>query len=269
MTNRHIDGNHKLIRWRIVIHGGIDGFSRTIVYLSCKTNNEASTVLDLFVNAVQQFHVPCRVRCDHGTENIEVAKWMLHHHGTASNPVLTGRSVHNQRIERLWRDAIQSFIGMYKQLFYFMESHNILDPLNEVHIYALHYVYLPRIQRSIEEFTLQWNNHPLSSEHNKTPYQKWTEGFYCHANSSQTAVHIALQDQVINPASYGIDDDGPLPELQTNNHVTIPRSSVQLTDEQSIVLLLSINPLEDDQNFGMDIYNHTVQTITDIIQTTT
>ena len=97
MTNRHIDGNHKLIHWRIVIYGGIDGFSRTIVYLSCKTNNEASTVLDLFVNAVQQFHVPCRVRCD-GTENIEVAKWMLHHHGTASNPVLTGRSVHNQRI---------------------------------------------------------------------------------------------------------------------------------------------------------------------------
>ncbi|KAL1006950.1 hypothetical protein UPYG_G00079560, partial [Umbra pygmaea] len=23
----HIDGNHKLIRWRIVIHGGIDGYS--------------------------------------------------------------------------------------------------------------------------------------------------------------------------------------------------------------------------------------------------
>lgn len=152
----------------MVIHGGIDGFSRTIVYLGCHPNNKANTVIGLFANAVRQFHVPCRVRCDHGTENIEVAKWMLHHHGTASNPVLAGRSVHNQRIERLWRDAIQSFIGMYKRLFYFMESNNILDPLNEVHMYALHYVYLPRIQRSIEEFTLQWNNHPLSSEHNKS-----------------------------------------------------------------------------------------------------
>ena len=28
----HIDGHHKLIRWRFVVHGGIDGFSRTIVY---------------------------------------------------------------------------------------------------------------------------------------------------------------------------------------------------------------------------------------------
>ena len=29
----HIDGNHKLIRWGFVIHGGIDGFSRKIMYL--------------------------------------------------------------------------------------------------------------------------------------------------------------------------------------------------------------------------------------------
>ena len=29
----HIDGLHCLIRWRIVVHGGIDGFSRQIVYL--------------------------------------------------------------------------------------------------------------------------------------------------------------------------------------------------------------------------------------------
>ena len=28
----HIDGLHCLIRWRIVVHGGIDGFSRRIVF---------------------------------------------------------------------------------------------------------------------------------------------------------------------------------------------------------------------------------------------
>ncbi|KAK7105549.1 hypothetical protein V1264_016914 [Littorina saxatilis] len=28
----HVDGNHKLIRWSIVIHGGIDGFSRTVFF---------------------------------------------------------------------------------------------------------------------------------------------------------------------------------------------------------------------------------------------
>jgi len=41
----HIDGNHKLIRWRFVIHGGIDGYSRLIVYLKCADNDRALTIL--------------------------------------------------------------------------------------------------------------------------------------------------------------------------------------------------------------------------------
>ena len=28
----HVDGNHKLSRWRFIIHGGVDGFSRLVVY---------------------------------------------------------------------------------------------------------------------------------------------------------------------------------------------------------------------------------------------
>ena len=40
----HIDGHHSLIRWRLVMHGGIDGYSRMIVYLQCTTNNKAESV---------------------------------------------------------------------------------------------------------------------------------------------------------------------------------------------------------------------------------
>ena len=35
----HLDGNHKLIRWRFVIHHYIDGFSRLITFCRCSTNN--------------------------------------------------------------------------------------------------------------------------------------------------------------------------------------------------------------------------------------
>ena len=35
----HIDGHHKLIRWQLVIHASIDGFSRTITYNRCADNN--------------------------------------------------------------------------------------------------------------------------------------------------------------------------------------------------------------------------------------
>ena len=47
----HIDGCHKLIRWCLVIHGGIDGFSRLIVY-KVSPNNRAETVFNVFIEAV-------------------------------------------------------------------------------------------------------------------------------------------------------------------------------------------------------------------------
>ncbi len=50
----HVDGHHKLIRWHMVIHGGIDGYSRTVVFLRCSDNNRASTVLTAFLSAVQR-----------------------------------------------------------------------------------------------------------------------------------------------------------------------------------------------------------------------
>ncbi|KAK2571868.1 hypothetical protein P5673_003276 [Acropora cervicornis] len=70
----HIDGNHKLIRWRFVIHGAIDGYSRMIVYLQCNTNNCAATVLTLFQRAIQTYGLPSRVRSEKGGENVDVYK---------------------------------------------------------------------------------------------------------------------------------------------------------------------------------------------------
>ena len=43
----HIDGYHKLIRWRVIIHGGIDGFSRLPVYLT-KQFSESTTNCQLW-----------------------------------------------------------------------------------------------------------------------------------------------------------------------------------------------------------------------------
>ena len=51
----HIDGHHKLINWHFVIHGAIDGFSRTVLYLHCSTNNLASTVMNSFYKAVSDY----------------------------------------------------------------------------------------------------------------------------------------------------------------------------------------------------------------------
>ena len=66
----HIDGHHSLIRWRMVIDGGVDGLPRMIICMKCYTNNRASTVLSLLLDAVQLHGWP--------SENVEVARAMLH-----------------------------------------------------------------------------------------------------------------------------------------------------------------------------------------------
>ena len=84
-------------RWRIVIHGGIDGYSRLPVFLNAATNNRSQTVLTAFLKAVDEYGLPQRVRCDKGLENVAVADFMINARGSEMKPVLTGRSVHNQR----------------------------------------------------------------------------------------------------------------------------------------------------------------------------
>ncbi|KAL6463026.1 hypothetical protein MHYP_G00274170 [Metynnis hypsauchen] len=84
------------LRWRIVIHGGTDGFSRLIVYLSASTNNQASTVLNYVIAAVNEYGLPSRVRSDKAGENFGVAEFMVANRGEGRNSHITGRSVHNQ-----------------------------------------------------------------------------------------------------------------------------------------------------------------------------
>ncbi|XP_016348515.1 uncharacterized protein LOC107693586 [Sinocyclocheilus anshuiensis] len=117
----HLDGNHKLIRWRIVIHGGIDGFSRLIVFLRASNNNRSSTVMNCFLNAVARYGVPSRIRTDHGGEN-NVCVMMNIFRGSERGSAIRGRSTHNQRIERLWGDMWRGLTNVYYNLFHFLES---------------------------------------------------------------------------------------------------------------------------------------------------
>ena len=64
---------HVPFRWRFIVHGGIDGFSRFIVFLYCATDNRSETVLQSFDGAVKEFGLPDRVRCDKGGENVKVS----------------------------------------------------------------------------------------------------------------------------------------------------------------------------------------------------
>ena len=74
----HIDDNHKLIRWGIVIHGGIDGCTRCIIFLTASDNKLSTTVFEAIMDGVTRFQSPKRVvRGDGGGENVLVAAQMI------------------------------------------------------------------------------------------------------------------------------------------------------------------------------------------------
>lgn len=140
----HIDDNHKLIRWRMVPHHAVDGFSRLVVVGKCSTNNRASTVLALYQEALPKYGRPFRVRTDHGWENVDVWNDMNTAWGEDARSAIVGSSVHNQRIERHNRAVNeQEFIG-FKKEFYDLERQGILDPLNDKDMFCLHYMFTYR-----------------------------------------------------------------------------------------------------------------------------
>ena len=90
----------------------------------------------------------------------------------------SGKSTHNQRIERLWQDVYGGCLFLFYQLFQYLEVNHLLDADNDVHIWCLHYIYLLMINSHLQTWKNAWIHHPLSTEKNKTPMQLWIGGLH-------------------------------------------------------------------------------------------
>ena len=238
----HIDGHHSLIRWRLVIHGGIDGYSRMVVYLHCSTNNRAESVFNLFWKASRLYGVPSRVRSDKGGENIDVCRFMVSQRGIGRGSFIAGASTHNQRIERLWRDVYRCVAATYHEVFFYMEDEGMLDPDVDI---VLHCVFLPIINRSLERFTQAWNQHPMRTERMWSPKKIWMNGVLRCAGEGHQILDV-LDPTPGDLSSFGIDPSGPFP--QARQQVDVPDTICPLSDNAKQRFLDCIQLLESDPN---------------------
>ena len=133
-----------------------------------------------------------------------------------------------------------------------MEDMGLLDLLNEAHLFSLHFVYIPRINRALQHFTSQWNSHPVSSEHQLSPLQIFASGILENMHSGYSGVESILHPNEI--LLYGFDPDGPIPLDDEDYQVSIPAVNVHLTPQQLDILGVSCHPLNDDGEHGRTQY---------------
>lgn len=248
------------MNFRFVFHGCIDGCSRAIIYLACQTDNKSDTVLSLIQNAENVFGLPSRVRGDRGTENIGTAMYMIEKRGTNRGSFIVDRSVHNQRIERLWAEVNRVVSQRYRRLFKYMEDINILDENDELDLISLKYIFVPRIQRSLNEFVRQWNFHGLSTMSSQSPLQLWNASILEGHNFSFNEDSNYEE----NPNGYGVEF-GPISQIETDNNVVIQPYELIISKEQEVRLQQAVpNVLADDGNSGINFY----QTIKNILNHT-
>lgn len=231
-----------------MVHGGIDGSSRFLVFLRVSEVNTKQIVADYFVEAIRAYGVPSRIRVDHGGENNTVCSIMEELRGIERGSAIRGRSVHNQRIERSWLDLWNGVTNLYHDVFSFLEREDLLDVDNEKDIWLLHFVYKPRIARDITAFLQQWNNHPLRTEQHRSPLQLFVE-----RSLSQNIRNIMQVDDIRDAQAHQMLHQHW--DSATTDAVEVPEIECPFTDEQVQAITDHCDPLDDSSDLlGLALY---------------
>jgi len=154
----HIDGNDKLKKWGICIHGGIDGFSRKLLWLKASTtNNNPVAIAHYYIQSLEaNGFSPKILRMDKGTENTYCEKIQTFLTNDDES-FIYAKSTHNQRIEAFWSRLKKFRLSWWIDFFKNMEKNKIYKSQLESHQEVLIFCFLPIVQNELNEFYQTWN----------------------------------------------------------------------------------------------------------------
>ncbi|KZP00988.1 hypothetical protein CALVIDRAFT_544040 [Calocera viscosa TUFC12733] len=139
---------------------------------------------------------------------------MVAHRGPNRGSYIWGRSIHNTRIERLWVDVTNAFGRKWSEFFYTLETNHGMNPLNEDHIWLLHWLFLEDMNRDAVNFQNEWNFHTLAlREGNQRPVVLFLVGCLQLGARGITLRMEDDEDYFRDPNGFGLPfnpDDNPI-----------------------------------------------------------
>ncbi|CAH1781457.1 unnamed protein product, partial [Owenia fusiformis] len=127
--------------------------------------------------------------------------------------------------------------------------------------WSLQYVYIPRINKTIEEFIAQWNNQGLRTEHMATPTQLFIQGALAQANSNL----VAMRD-IFAPSTVRSDLESEVERIDEDQpHVVVPDIGCPISPENFRSFQNLVDPLATTDDFGLSLFLQTLQFVRDHI----
>ena len=138
-----------------------------------------------------------------------------------------------------------------------MESTGILNTDNPIHVFTLHLIFIPRINKALDEFWEAFNHHKVRTQGNWSPYEMWANRMF-HADN--LLAHRLLDEEPPDMEIYGYDPQGPSP-TGSDNHVFIDPGDISHVDLLKSFVLEHLDPLRPSTEMGADIYTEALDLV--------